>query len=112
ISVVLANASNDDVLLRIGDRVAQLVVIRIDKPVPTKVQELQATARGMGGFGSTNQDVNVAAISTWQTAVGSPKDSYAGDKYLEKVKKMITGEIPVGPSAKNSLKKYSVRQGL
>ena len=36
-----------------GDRVAQLVLEKIASPVVTEVLELDGTARGVGGFGST-----------------------------------------------------------
>ena len=36
-----------------GDRIAQLVVIKVEAPEPAEVAELPETARGAGGFGST-----------------------------------------------------------
>ena len=36
-----------------GDRIAQLVLEKIESPVVTEVLELDDTARGVGGFGST-----------------------------------------------------------
>ena len=40
-------------LIRAGDRVAQLVICPIITPAVQVVDELPATARGTGGFGST-----------------------------------------------------------
>jgi dUTP pyrophosphatase len=36
-----------------GDRIAQLVLVRIDTPTPLEVDALAGTERGMGGFGSS-----------------------------------------------------------
>jgi dUTP pyrophosphatase len=36
-----------------GDRIAQLVLVRIETPMPEAVAELGDTARGSGGFGSS-----------------------------------------------------------
>jgi dUTP pyrophosphatase len=36
-----------------GDRIAQLVIERIFTPEVVEVQELEASVRGAGGFGST-----------------------------------------------------------
>ena len=36
-----------------GDRIAQLVLVRVEAPEPAEVGELSATTRGEGGFGST-----------------------------------------------------------
>lgn len=39
--------------LAAGDRLAQLVVIRVELPTPVEVAELSVTERGAGGFGSS-----------------------------------------------------------
>ena len=36
-----------------GDRIAQLVLIRVELPEPVEVETLEASARGLGGFGSS-----------------------------------------------------------
>jgi dUTP pyrophosphatase len=36
-----------------GDRIAQLVLIKIEEPEPLEVQALDESERGMGGFGSS-----------------------------------------------------------
>ncbi len=38
-----------------GDRIAQLVVIRVETPAVEEVAELTATLRGTGGFGSSGR---------------------------------------------------------
>jgi dUTP pyrophosphatase len=39
--------------LAAGDRIAQLVLVRIEQPHVVEVEALDATARGVGGFGSS-----------------------------------------------------------
>ena len=36
-----------------GDRIAQLVLVKVEAPEPAEVGELSETGRGEGGFGST-----------------------------------------------------------
>ena len=36
-----------------GDRIAQLVLVKVESPEPAEVGELSDTTRGEGGFGST-----------------------------------------------------------
>ena len=36
-----------------GDRIAQLVLVKVEAPEPAEVGELSETTRGEGGFGST-----------------------------------------------------------
>ena len=50
---VLANQSNEDFEVAIGDRIAQMVIESIILPDPVFVEELPDTERGGGGFGST-----------------------------------------------------------
>ena len=38
-----------------GDRIAQLVILKVETPELTEVGELSETARGEGGFGSTGR---------------------------------------------------------
>ncbi|XP_048574360.1 deoxyuridine 5'-triphosphate nucleotidohydrolase-like [Triticum urartu] len=53
VGVVLFNHSDADFAVKPGDRVAQLVVERIATPDVAEVDDLDATVRGEGGFGST-----------------------------------------------------------
>jgi dUTP diphosphatase len=53
IKVLLVNHGDAAVTLQRGDRVAQLVVQRVERVALTPVAELPASARGGGGFGST-----------------------------------------------------------
>ena len=53
IKVILANFSNEDVIIERGMRIAQLVVARHEHCTWNVVSELGETQRGEGGFGST-----------------------------------------------------------
>ena len=55
VRVVLVNLGRETVTLRRGERIAQLVVARVERIAWDEVEELPATARGAGGFGSTGQ---------------------------------------------------------
>ncbi|WP_370942760.1 dUTP diphosphatase [Amycolatopsis sp. cg5] len=47
-----------------GDRIAQLVIQRVEHAVFTEVAELEATERGAGGYGSTGGHATLSAAST------------------------------------------------
>ena len=53
VSVIVLNAGREPITLKRGDRVAQLVVAPIALAHFVEVDELDATARGAGGFGHT-----------------------------------------------------------
>ena len=55
IRVVIFNHGEKDFLVNIGDRVAQLVVQKIEPTSPVEVEELTQTSRGTLGFGSTGK---------------------------------------------------------
>ncbi|KAB5592048.1 Deoxyuridine 5'-triphosphate nucleotidohydrolase [Ceratobasidium theobromae] len=51
--VLLFNHSNEDFKVEEGDRIAQLIIEKIQTPEVMEVQDLEETLRGAGGFGST-----------------------------------------------------------
>ena len=53
VRVVLANLGSDPVVVRRGDRIAQMVVAPVAQAIFDIVEELPPTSRGNGGFGST-----------------------------------------------------------
>ncbi|MFM5884362.1 MAG: dUTP diphosphatase [Novosphingobium sp.] len=59
LKVILINHGADDFAVRRGDRIAQLVLAPVTRASWLKVEELDETARGAGGFGSTG---GVAAL--------------------------------------------------
>ena len=55
LKVALHNSSNVDYTIHDGDRIAQLMVLPVVQPALQFVEELDETARGEGGFGSTGR---------------------------------------------------------
>jgi dUTP diphosphatase len=53
IGVILVNLSNEDFIIKKGERVAQLVIAKHERAEWIVVEELSKTSRGTGGFGST-----------------------------------------------------------
>ena len=55
VQVLLVNLGSDDVVLRRGDRIAQLVVAPVTRIEWDEAAALAGTDRGAGGFGSTGR---------------------------------------------------------
>ena len=53
--VVLHNNKNTPYEVALGDRIAQIVLLKYITPTPKLVQSLKPTARGAGAFGSTGK---------------------------------------------------------
>lgn len=53
VKVALINHSQQDFVVAVGDRIAQLVIVAVERPDYVGVQSLSDTERGDGGFGST-----------------------------------------------------------
>ena len=53
VMVLLVNLGQEPVTIARGERIAQLVVQRVERATLVEVSELAATRRGAGGFGST-----------------------------------------------------------
>lgn len=53
VGIILVNLSAEDVTITDGERIAQLVFCKVEKVNLIQVQDLDATERGHGGFGST-----------------------------------------------------------
>ena len=55
VRVCLYNSGRESFRVDVGERIAQLVIHRVEQPVFTAVGELSATVRGEGGFGSSGR---------------------------------------------------------
>ena len=55
VKVLLHNHSSRAYLVKRGERIAQVLIQPAMKPTMTEMDELPATGRGAGGFGSTGQ---------------------------------------------------------
>ena len=53
VKVILINLGAEDFTVRRGDRIAQMIVAPVIQAALTEVTDLDETARGVGGFGST-----------------------------------------------------------
>ena len=53
VGVILFNHSDVDFEVKVGDRIAQLIIEKIITPEVVEVEDLDSTERGVGGFGST-----------------------------------------------------------
>ena len=53
LGVILFNHSDVDFEVKVGDRIAQLIIEKIMTPDVLEVDDLDSTTRGAGGFGST-----------------------------------------------------------
>ena len=54
IGVILINLGTEPFEVNQGDRIAQLVIVKIEQATWNPVDSLDETDRGAGGFGSTN----------------------------------------------------------
>jgi dUTP pyrophosphatase len=55
LKVILINLSNEAQVISDGDRIAQMVFQKVEKVLLEKVETLEATERGAGGFGHTGK---------------------------------------------------------
>ncbi|MBN2431624.1 MAG: dUTP diphosphatase [Acidobacteria bacterium] len=55
VRVLLVNHGREDFRIHRGDRIAQLLIQRVEPAVFVRVEELPASERGSGGFGSTGR---------------------------------------------------------
>ena len=55
LKVVLINLSNETQTIHPGDRIAQMVIQKVEKVILTQVNEINCTVRGEGGFGHTGK---------------------------------------------------------
>lgn len=56
LKVILINLSGETHTIHSGDRIAQMVVTKVEKAVLEIVQSLEVTERGEGGFGHTGHN--------------------------------------------------------
>ncbi|SEF46054.1 dUTP pyrophosphatase [Caloramator fervidus] len=53
IGVIMINFGNKPFIIKRGDRIAQMIINKVEIPEIIEVEELDNTERGEGGFGST-----------------------------------------------------------
>ena len=92
VGVVLFNHGDHDFEVKMGDRIAQLILERIDTPPVEEVQGLDGTVRGTSGFGSTG--------------IGSGNDT--GTEKIVTCKNERTGKEKRNEKAKNETLKGQI----
>jgi dUTP pyrophosphatase len=55
IKIILINLSQEEQVIHPGDRIAQMVIQKVEKAVWKQVEELEVTERNAGGFGHTGK---------------------------------------------------------
>ncbi len=80
ISVILINLGSQPVVIRRGDRIAQMVLAPVTRAVLVTTASLDITDRGAGGFGSTG-----FAVSTKSNVPGSKTKASAGANSIPKL---------------------------
>lgn len=55
IKIILVNLSAEPHTINSGERIAQMIVAKVEKAILKKVDQVQTTARGAGGFGHTGK---------------------------------------------------------
>lgn len=76
VGVVLFNFGTEDFEIKKGDRIAQLILEKVEMANVEQVEELEDTLRGQGGFGSTGVDKELPVGKKQRTI--SPSNSNDG----------------------------------
>jgi dUTP pyrophosphatase len=75
IAVTLLNTdANDAVTFAKGDRIAQMVIQRVERAAFIEVETLPGTHRGESGFGSTGHAANAGGTSAEAPSATPPRD--------------------------------------
>ena len=82
VGVVLFNHGDQEFQVKMGDRIAQLILEKIDTPIVEEVQGLDQTVRGSGGFGSTG--VKSSANDTGSGSVEKKNENGQKERTVEK----------------------------
>ena len=85
--MVLFNHGDQDFQVKMGDRIAQLILERIDTPPVQEVQDLAGTERGTGGFGSTGIGLEKKNDTGCMNSGDSGRKNETGQKECENEQK-------------------------
>lgn len=80
IQVILVNLSRKAVVIRRGERIAQMVIAPVAQARLIPFAALEGTARGAGGFGSTGKGAAIPAPERTKTAASKTASSRAVKK--------------------------------
>jgi|GEM_PF-110096 len=79
IKIIMINHGKEDFIVHRGDRVAQMVINRIETPVFELVETLGETERGEGGFGHTGRSLPDPPLSETAGRPQSPEAAGQSD---------------------------------
>ena len=71
VGVILFNLGDEDFVVNMGDRIAQLIFAKIKTPIVKEMNELDGTDRGVGSYSSTR--IKVVSTET-DSQINSVKD--------------------------------------
>jgi dUTP pyrophosphatase len=77
VGVILINHSDIDFVVNTGDRIAQLIIEKCATPNVVIVEQLEQTARGCGGFGSTGISSTTIAPSIPTTNITTTSEIHS-----------------------------------
>ena len=77
VQVVLYNSGNKSYEIKLGDRIAQLILLNHQTPPVLQVDSLADTQRGNNGFGSTGTTTSVASINLSSSLPANAHDTVA-----------------------------------
>ena len=86
VGVILFNHGDQDFQVKMGDRIAQLILEQIDTPPVEEVQDLDNTVHGSGGFGSTGVKSENDTGSSSEKKNEHGKNERTGEKKENEVK--------------------------
>ena len=66
VGAVLFNFGDEDFVVNMGDRIAQLIFEKIKTPEIKEMNDLEGTDRGTGGYGNTRTNVVQQKMIQWQ----------------------------------------------
>ena len=105
IQLLLMNISHRRYTIKVGERIAQLLFVPIAIPELIEVDQLEETARGSGGFGSTDKqsiDKEVRELGRFRQIIkdgrtifdvgisGIKRTALTHDEFVEMVPEMVT----------------------
>ena len=85
IGVILFNFGNDDFVVNMGDKIAQLIFERIKSLELKETNELMETGRGSSGYGSTGINTNEAEINAVSKVRATPSDQISSVQRDDKI---------------------------
>ena len=93
VGVVLFNHGDQDFEVKMGDRIAQLILEKISTPAVEEVSGLDETVRGSGGFGSTG----IESKNDTGTQIGEKEMKMKKERTVEK--NMVKNETLTGSTS-------------